>query len=271
MGAIILLLTWIACVSMVTSSSRMTWAFSRDSGLPFSSVWSKVTQQKRVPANALYISVGIACALTCIHIGSSVAFNDVMALTITGSLSSYLVPSVLLLWHRIRGNILPRSELVGTRPQILIGESEGWQVSDTTGMQNSQTEGEKQGADHAAIQKSLGISFKPDLVSSDSPDELISYVPGQLYWGPWRVPGWLGILNNVYACLFMVFTIFWSVWPPSTPVQASTMNYAIVVTGGVLILSLIWYIVRARRDYRGPLVERAALIDAGMELGSEVV
>jgi hypothetical protein len=53
----------------------------------------------------------------------------------------------------------------------------------------------------------------------------------------------------------MLFVIFWSVWPPSTPVDYTTMNYSIVVTAGVLILSGIWYFVRARKDYSGPLID----------------
>lgn len=76
-----------------------------------------------------------------------------------------------------------------------------------------------------------------------------------LIWGPWRVPGWLGTLNNIYACLYMVFVMFWSVWPPETSVSASTMNYSIVVTGGVIILSMVWYFVRGRKEYHGPLID----------------
>ena len=53
----------------------------------------------------------------------------------------------------------------------------------------------------------------------------------------------------------MIFVIFWSVWPPATPVTASTMNYSVVVTGGVMILSTIWYFVRARHVYKGPTVD----------------
>ena len=53
----------------------------------------------------------------------------------------------------------------------------------------------------------------------------------------------------------MVFVIFWSVWPPATPVTAPTMNYSIVVTGGVIIFSIIWYFVRGRKEYRGPTID----------------
>jgi hypothetical protein len=81
----------------------------------------------------------------------------------------------------------------------------------------------------------------------------ISQAP--LIWGPWKVPGILGTINNAYACVYMLFVLFWSVWPSETPVDYTTMNYSIVVTGGVLILSGIWYFVRARKEYQGPLID----------------
>ena len=74
-------------------------------------------------------------------------------------------------------------------------------------------------------------------------------------WGPWRLPGIFGTINNAYAYIYMIFVIFWSVWPPSTPVSANTMNYSIVVTGGVIILSSVWYVVRGNQEYRGPVNE----------------
>ncbi|KAF2424843.1 amino acid transporter [Tothia fuscella] len=80
-------------------------------------------------------------------------------------------------------------------------------------------------------------------------------IQNQLYWGPWHIPGVLGIINNTYACLYMIFVIFWSVWPPVTPVSAETMNYSIVVTGGLLIFSVIWYFIRGRNEYNGPVIE----------------
>jgi choline transport protein len=53
----------------------------------------------------------------------------------------------------------------------------------------------------------------------------------------------------------MIFVIFWSVWPPATPVDATTMNYSVLVTGGVIIFSIIWYWVRGRKEYEGPLID----------------
>jgi len=77
----------------------------------------------------------------------------------------------------------------------------------------------------------------------------------RLAWGPWSLLGVFGIINNAYACVYMIFVIFWSVWPPATPVFANTMNYSIVVTGGVIILSSVWYVVRGNQEYRGPVNE----------------
>lgn len=87
-----------------------------------------------------------------------------------------------------------------------------------------------------------------------------------LIWGPWHLPGILGIINNAYACVYMVFVIFWSVWPPDAHVTAETMNYSVLITGAVLLLSAIWYFVRARKTYRGPTVDEdviAAVVRSG--------
>ena len=79
--------------------------------------------------------------------------------------------------------------------------------------------------------------------------------PVDLRWGPWRLPGLIGVANNSFACIYLAWTLFWSFWPPSKDVDASTMNFSSVVLGGVLILSLTWYILQARRTFKGPVRE----------------
>ena len=76
-----------------------------------------------------------------------------------------------------------------------------------------------------------------------------------LYWGPWRVPGILGTVNNVFAVLFMVMILFWSFWPSTTPTTPQTMNYSSLVTGSVAIFSAVYYYVWGRKRYSGPVVE----------------
>lgn len=46
------------------------------------------------------------------------------------------------------------------------------------------------------------------------------------------------------------------------------MNYSVVVTGGVIIFSIVWYYVRGRKEYYGPLIDDE--VAAIMRLGSVV-
>ena len=53
----------------------------------------------------------------------------------------------------------------------------------------------------------------------------------------------------------MIFIVFFSFWPSATPTTPQTMNYAVLVTGAVLIFSVAYYLVWGRRVYKGPLLE----------------
>lgn len=238
MAALVLALTWACATGIITTASRMAWSFSRDRGVPFANYLMEVNPRTQVPVRAVFAVTGFAALLTCIYIGSSVAFNDVVSLTITGFYGSYLVPAGLLLHHRIKGNIaLPNSDDDETTPIL--------------------------GPEVLATQPS-----RHKYPSSPHPSDSHNTTPVidvRLVWGPWRLPGLLGIINNVYACAYMVFVIFWSVWPPATPVTAESMNYSVVVTSGVLIVSVVWYYVRGKREYKGPLIDEevAAVMRVG--------
>jgi amino acid transporter len=62
-------------VSFNLSTSRQTWAFARDRGLPFSNWISHVDRKLEVPSNAVTITCLTTIALSLISIGSDVAFN----------------------------------------------------------------------------------------------------------------------------------------------------------------------------------------------------
>lgn len=57
------------------STSRQTWAFARDKGLPFSSWIGHVDPKLQTPANSVTVTCLITIALSLINIGSDVAFN----------------------------------------------------------------------------------------------------------------------------------------------------------------------------------------------------
>ncbi|KAK5111657.1 hypothetical protein LTR62_004762 [Meristemomyces frigidus] len=236
MTAVVLALTWSCAIGITTTASRMTWSFARDKGLPFSSFIGRVNNRTQVPTNAVLVVTGLAALLTLIYIGSPVAFNDVISLTITGFYGSYLLPCAFLLYRRIKGQVQP----YGTDPPL----------SSATNEPNFPPREEQQFPNLPT--KPTHLSPQSNTTEEEEKSILAS-VP--LIWGPWHLPGLLGIVNNAYACAYMIFVIFWSVWPPATPVTAATMNYSVVVTGGVMILSTIWYFLRGRREYKGPVVD----------------
>jgi hypothetical protein len=82
------------------------------------------------------------------------------------------------------------------------------------------------------------------------------------YWGPWKIPGVLGIANNAFACIYLLFVFFFSFWPTYKEVTPATMNWSILVTGAVALLSTVYYLVWAKKTYHGPVVE---IVPEGVE------
>ena len=77
----------------------------------------------------------------------------------------------------------------------------------------------------------------------------------KLTWGPFHLRGIFGIAVNIFALAFGLIIFFFSFWPVATPVDSKTMNYSVVMTGGVAVFSVGYYVVYARRVYKGPVVE----------------
>lgn len=77
----------------------------------------------------------------------------------------------------------------------------------------------------------------------------------ELVWGPWHVPGALGIANNVFTCIYLVVIWFFSFWPPALPVTPDNMNYAPLMTGAMVLFSIVYYFAYANKEYEGPIVE----------------
>ncbi|RGP78393.1 hypothetical protein FLONG3_3529 [Fusarium longipes] len=76
--------------------------------------------------------------------------------------------------------------------------------------------------------------------------------PETLIWGPWRL-GMAGLFINIVACIYLTFTSIFLLFPPYRPVTATNMNYAILVLGAVLLFGCIYWPLKARRRYIGPL------------------
>jgi choline transport protein len=83
LNAIPIVLIFAGTLTYNLSTSRQTWAFARDNGLPFSSWISKVNQKLETPANSVTVTCLITIALSLINIGSNAAFNASKLLAVT--------------------------------------------------------------------------------------------------------------------------------------------------------------------------------------------
>ncbi|RDB23394.1 putative amino-acid permease C15C4.04c [Hypsizygus marmoreus] len=83
-------------------------------------------------------------------------------------------------------------------------------------------------------------------VFADHPDVL--FKPGPFYMGDGivgKAANWICIIWTIFICV--IFSL-----PTVRPVTAQNMNYASVITVGVMVLSFAWYILGAHKHYIGP-------------------
>lgn len=75
-----------------------------------------------------------------------------------------------------------------------------------------------------------------------------------LRWGPWRM-GIVGIPVNIIAIIYSIIVMVFSFFPGTSTVTLVTMNWSCLVFGGVMILSILLYMVHGHKVYRGPIIE----------------
>ena len=128
--SLFILLAVCAEIGMIASTSRLTWAFARDNGLPFSRTFAyvcstqsfpsvapeglansplrymQVNPQYRIPINAILLNAVIAMLLNLINVASSTAFSAVISLTTLALYSSYMLPIGIMILRRLSKNKL---------------------------------------------------------------------------------------------------------------------------------------------------------------------
>ena len=67
--------------------------------------------------------------------------------------------------------------------------------------------------------------------------------------------GRLGLPINVAALVYTVWGFFWSFWPNSYNVTALNFNWACVLFVGLMAISVLVYVVSARKVYEGPVAK----------------
>jgi len=73
-------------------------------------------------------------------------------------------------------------------------------------------------------------------------------------FGPWGLGG-LGMIANVVGLIYAIIGFFFSFWPGSVAVGAESMNWACLVWGAAMLFCSLWYLLRARHYYHGPIRE----------------
>ncbi|KAF7586179.1 hypothetical protein BBP40_009322 [Aspergillus hancockii] len=93
---------------------------------------SQVSSFQQLPGHSIVLSTVISVLLALIHIGSSVALDNVVSMAVSGLYLSYPVVSILLLYCRVMGHIcqcihseedvinVPGAELIGDRFIVLV-------------------------------------------------------------------------------------------------------------------------------------------------------
>ena len=107
---------------LVCTSSRMSYAFARDRGMPFSSVFAKVHPTLDVPLNALLWTTGWVLVFGCILVGSSTAVNAIVSSSVVALGVTYGIPPTI---NALRG----RRMLPATRPFKLEPAWLGWTMN----------------------------------------------------------------------------------------------------------------------------------------------
>ena len=90
---------------------------------------------------------------------------------------------------------------------------------------------------------------------NDNEDDIVNVPGAKLVWGPFHCPGIIGTVINGYAVIYVSIVVFFSFWPSTMDPTVEAMNWSILAIGGSVFLAIIYYVVRARHIYKGPIIE----------------
>ena len=77
---------------------------------------------------------------------------------------------------------------------------------------------------------------------------------GDLPWGPFKL-GRAGLPVTILAIAYSLLGAFFSMWPIAVNPTIESMNYCVLVYGGVLLFSMLFWVVYGRKHYIGPVLE----------------
>ncbi len=95
-------------VSVVAATGRLTWAFARDNGLPYSPTFAKISPSLQMPVNATIASSVFVACYGAIYVGSTTAFNSFISMSILSLNVTYAIPQGIV-FFRGRDKVLPHT------------------------------------------------------------------------------------------------------------------------------------------------------------------
>ncbi|CEJ83953.1 hypothetical protein VHEMI03317 [[Torrubiella] hemipterigena] len=99
-GSVCLIMFPLLCMiftstTLVCTSSRMSYAFARDKGMPFSSFFAKIDPKLNLPFNAVLWTVAWMIVFGLILLGSSSAFSAITAASVVALGVTYAIPPAI--------------------------------------------------------------------------------------------------------------------------------------------------------------------------------
>ncbi|KAL4957776.1 amino acid/polyamine transporter I [Aspergillus filifer] len=166
-------------LSLVVAASRQTWAFSRDSALPFSPFFRKISTSIRFqPVRTVWGVAVIAIIIGLLALINESASSALFSLAVAGNDLAWMMPILCrLVWGRGK------------------------------------------------------------------------FLPGKFYTGKFVSEG-----IALTAVVYLAFAILLCMFPTGGPgVNAEDMNYTVVINGALWGGALLYYLLYARKTYKGPL------------------
>jgi choline transport protein len=101
---LITVIVMVAANALLAEGSRALYAFARDHGLPFSSLWAKVHPRLQVPIYAILLACVVQGALNSIYFGTFTGFSTVISIAAEGFYLSYAMPLLARILPRMTGH-----------------------------------------------------------------------------------------------------------------------------------------------------------------------
>ncbi|KAF2085481.1 GABA permease [Saccharata proteae CBS 121410] len=103
LASLITVIVLFAANSLMAEGGRAVYAFARDSGLPFSSLFSKVDQRFHVPVPAILLTAVTQIAFNSIYFGTVTGFNTIISIATFGFYFSYAMPLGTSIYAKLSG------------------------------------------------------------------------------------------------------------------------------------------------------------------------